>query len=365
MPEFMPALELNRRFYFECVKPVLDHHFPSLAHAAALIGYGSEVLGFDTAMSMDHNWYPRVYLFLQEKDDELISPIREMLSHELPHEFLGFSVDTIPSPDEPGTRHSRSKSEGLVDHMVVPTTLRDFVLDNLAWDIAEPLTPLDWLTLPSQVLRTMTAGAVYFDNIGELTRFRESLTWYPHDVWLFLMASTWDRIGQEEHLMPRAGFVGDEPGSAIIGSRLVRDIMSLCFLMEKQYAPYPKWFGSGFKQLACAEELTPILWNALQAENWELREQALVRAYEILVEKHNDLKITEPMQSRASSFHGRPFNVIHGDSIAHAISLQIADPQIKSISKKGLIGGIDQWCDNSELRSNVTQWRNALIKIYM
>ncbi|MGI2907120.1 DUF4037 domain-containing protein [Tolypothrix sp. VBCCA 56010] len=26
----------------------------------------------------------------------------------------------------------------------------------------------------------------------------------------------------------------------IIGARLVRDLMSLCFLMEKQYAPYTK-----------------------------------------------------------------------------------------------------------------------------
>ena len=113
----------------------------------------------------------------------------------------------------------------------------------------------------------MTAGAVYFDNVGELTRFRETLAWYPQDVWLYLMASIWDRIGQEEHLMPRAGFVGDELGSALIGSRLVRDIMSLCFLMEKQYAPYPKWFGSAFKKLACAEELSPILWSATNRRN--------------------------------------------------------------------------------------------------
>ncbi len=37
--------------------------------------------------------------------------------------------------------------------------------------------------------------------------------------------------------------IGDEVGSALIGSRLVRDIMRLCFLMEQTYAPYAKWFG--------------------------------------------------------------------------------------------------------------------------
>lgn len=360
----MPALELNRRFYFECVRPALDHHFPSLKHAAALIGYGSEVLGFDTAMSMDHNWYPRVYLFLQEKDHELVSPIREMLSLELPHEFLGFPVDSVPSPDEPGTRWMESKNEGPVDHMVTPLTLREFTLDNMAWDNSEPLSPVDWLTWPSQVLGTMTAGAVYFDNVGDLTRFRETLAWYPRDVWLYLMASVWDRIGQEEHLMPRAGFVGDELGSALIGSRLVRDIMSLCFLMEKQYAPYPKWFGSGFKQLACSEELSPILWNAQRAETWEKREKALCRTFEILVKKHNSLNLTEPMPELVSNFHGRPFMVIQGEVVAHSIARQITDPEVKRIAAKGFIGGIDQWSDNSELRSNLSQWRKGIRKLY-
>jgi hypothetical protein len=364
MPEFMPALELNRRFYFECVRPALDHHFPNLEHAAALIGYGSEVLGFDTAMSMDHNWYPRVYLFVQEKDRKFISPIREMLSRELPHEFLGFPVDSVESPDEPGTRWMESKSEGSVEHMVATLTLRDFAMDNLVWDISHPLSPIDWLTLTSQVLRTMTAGAVYHDNVGELTRFRETLAWYPRDVWLYLMASIWDRIGQEEHLMPRAGFVGDELGSAIIGSRLVRDIMSLCFLMEKQYAPYPKWFGSAFNQLECAEELSPILWEAQRAATWEERENPLCRAYEILVKRHNSLNIIEPNPAQVSNFHGRPFLVIHGDVVARSIARQITDPEIKRITAKGFIGGIDQWSDNSELRSNLSQWRNGVRNIY-
>ena len=364
MPEFMPALELNRRFYFERVRPALDHHYPNLEHAAALIGYGSEVLGFDTAMSMDHNWYPRVTLFVQEKDRGLISPIREMLRRELPHEFLGFPVDSVPSPDEPGTRWMESKSKGPVEHMVTPLTLREFAMDNLVWDISEPLSPIDWLTLPSQDLRTMTAGAVYFDNVGEVTRFRETLTWYPRDVWLYLMASTWDRIGQEEPLMPRAGFVGDKLGSALIGSRLVRDIMSLCFLMEKQYAPYPKWFGSAFNQLACAEELSPILWDAQRAATWKKREKALCRAYEILVKRHNSLNLTEPIPAQVSNFHGRPFMVIHGDVVAHSIARQITDPEVRRIVAKGLIGGIDQWSDNSELRSNLSQWRNGIRNIY-
>ena len=50
--EFIPGLELNRRFYFEAVRPILNKHFPSLSHTAAYIGTGSDVLGFDTLISI-------------------------------------------------------------------------------------------------------------------------------------------------------------------------------------------------------------------------------------------------------------------------------------------------------------------------
>jgi len=58
---FIPGLELSRRFYWEAVRPVLDAEFPGLRHSAALIGTGSEVLGFDTPMSSDHHWGPRTF----------------------------------------------------------------------------------------------------------------------------------------------------------------------------------------------------------------------------------------------------------------------------------------------------------------
>lgn len=46
---FIPGRELSRLFYREQVRPLLDASWPGLAHTAALIGPGSDVLGFDTA----------------------------------------------------------------------------------------------------------------------------------------------------------------------------------------------------------------------------------------------------------------------------------------------------------------------------
>jgi hypothetical protein len=63
MPVFVSGLNLSRRFFREVVRPLLANAFPAVRYAAALLGPGSEVLGFDTEMSVDHDWGPRVFVF--------------------------------------------------------------------------------------------------------------------------------------------------------------------------------------------------------------------------------------------------------------------------------------------------------------
>src|SRR5262245_19214173 len=45
---FVPGLSLAATTYREAVRPVLDASIPGLVHSAALLGSGSEVLGYDT-----------------------------------------------------------------------------------------------------------------------------------------------------------------------------------------------------------------------------------------------------------------------------------------------------------------------------
>ena len=167
---FLPGCELSRRFYWEAVRPLLDLHFPGLPHAAALIGPGSEVLGFDSELSMDHDWFPRVQLFLREEDTGLEAGIRQMLAGGLPHQFLGFPVDWVSYAPEPETRIMAARDEGPVQHGVVALTLRAACRQWLAWEPDRPPEPADWLTFPSQVLRSVTAGAVHHDGVGRADR---------------------------------------------------------------------------------------------------------------------------------------------------------------------------------------------------
>ncbi len=152
--------------------------------------------------------------------------------------------------------------------------------------------------------------------------------------------------------MGRAGEVGDEVGSALIGSRLVRDMMMLCFLMARRYAPYPKWFGTHFARLPIAATLIPILRQAQTASCWQEREKPLCRAYEILAEQHNALGLTEAIPAKASQFHGRPFQIIWGDRFADALISRITDPAVQAIAKRTRIGGIDQFSDSTDLLCN-------------
>lgn len=363
MNSFLPGRELCRRFYEESVAPLLGQHFPTLSYAAGLIGSGSDVPGFDTAMSMDHDWGPRLLLFLRDEDEPFIPAIDQMFRSHLPYTFLDFPVSVRESSIEPGTLHMQLALEGPVHHRIIIQTLRHFLQSQLAYDRDQPVSAADWLTFPAQRLLSFTSGAVYHDGIGELTAFRKQFAWYPYDVWLYLLAAGWQRIGQEEHLMPRAGFVGDELGSALIGSRLVRDCMYLCFLMEKRYAPYPKWFGTAFKHLACAKTLEPLLWRTQQAPTWQKREEAFSEVCSHLARMHNALGITETLPETTSPFFDRPFHVIHGDIFAQALLKTMDDPALLHLKTQRLIGSIDQWSDSTDLREAVS-WRQVLRKLY-
>ncbi len=74
MSEFLPGLRLAEIFYREAVAPILAGHYPGLTYSAALIGSGSDVLGFDTARSMDHEWGPRLQIFPGRRECGPVGP---------------------------------------------------------------------------------------------------------------------------------------------------------------------------------------------------------------------------------------------------------------------------------------------------
>jgi hypothetical protein len=111
--------------------------------------------------------------------------------------------------------------------------------------------------------------------------------------------------------------------------------------MERQYAPYSKWFGTAFSRLPCGAELIPILRQVLHAGNWQDREAALTTAYEAIAARHNALEITPPVALDVEQLWDRPFKVSWGD-FPTALLAQIQDPAVKEIAKRWPVGFIDQ-----------------------
>lgn len=347
MPKFIPGLKLCERFYLTQVRPILDEEFPNVRHSAALIGWGSEVLEFDTAISRDHHWGPRLLLFLDSRDySKLKHRISQSLSNNLPYEFMGYST-SFGKPQPNGVRHAVRITRGPVRHMVQIFTLKSFFEARLKFDPSTKIEVTDWLTFPQQRLLELVSGKVYHDGLGELQKIRSKLKFYPRDVWLYLLAAQWTKISQEEAFVGRTGDVGDELGSQVVAARLVREIMKLAFLMERQYAPYSKWLGTAFSKLKIGKKLIPVLQDVLLAKTWKTRERKLGQAYAILARQHNALKITKPLPTKVTKYYDRPYLVIHGDAFAGCIREAIRDPMVKRITPN--VGSIDQFIDSTDV----------------
>jgi hypothetical protein len=360
-PAFVPGLELAQALWTEGVAPVLAAEFAGLAHAAALIGRGSEVLGFDDETSTDHHWGPRLLLFLGADDcASRGEAIERALRERLPLRVRGWSTSFGP-PGPDGSRLLEEPESGRVNHRVEIWPLGGFFRAHLAWDPETAIETPDWLTFPQQALLSLTSGRVFHDELG-LEPIRARLAWYPRDVWLYLLASCWRRIAQDEHLVARAGLVGDEIGSRVIAARLTRDLVRLCFLLERRYAPYAKWLGSAFRGLACGNGFAPLLERVLAADDWPARERALCDAYRCAAGLQNASRIVEPLAEEPTPFHGRPFRVIHADRFSDALCARISDPALSELAKLPRIGSLDSWSDSTDLAH--PRWRRRLTALY-
>lgn len=361
MPNFIPGLELSRRFYNEVMRSLLESELGDIPYAAGLLGTGSDVLGFDTERSTDHEWGPRLFIFLPaDRVGELGPQLFERLRWTLPHSFYGFSVNFgAIQPD--GVRWMEEASSGPVEHKIDFRSTEQFLEWILGLSSVEQMSAVDWLISSEQALLEVTAGDVFHDGIGTITRARAVLDYYPDDVWRYLLAAQWKRISQQEPFVGRTGEVGDELGSAVIGADLVRDVMHLAFLIERRYAPYSKWFGTAFARLALAPELSPYLQHALSASDWQEREAALGKAYRVLATAHNRLGITAEMPVETSRFHDRPFHVIHGELFAEAIRAGITDEAVLKLPEG--VGAVDQWIDSTDVLSRAER-RQKLRSLY-
>lgn len=329
MADFVPSLQLNAAFYEQVVRRLVGDR----PHSAALLGWGSDVLGYDTARSPDHGWGPRLQVFVGPDD---VVGVRQVVESSLPETFGGWPV-----------------RYGWDDHAVRAhvevTTLGDWLRHHLGIGADDEPDAVDWLVMPQQLLLGVTGGAVYHDGLGRLAELRRRLAWYPAPVERWLVACQWRRIAQEEAFVGRAAEVGDELGARLVAARLVRELVRLAFLLARRYWPYSKWLGTAFAQLDDPDGLGGSLSGALEATDRATREAALVEASETLARRQNTSGWSTEVDPTARPFHGRPYRVIGADRLVDACLAAVADPWLRSLP---LVGSIDQLVDSTDVLSD-------------
>lgn len=359
MTTFIAGLRLCAAFHREAVRPLLTKGFPSLRYAAARVGPGSDVLGFDTPRSADHDWGPRLDLFLSADDVQRYGEqISGMLAERLPKSFHGWSTHFEP-PD--ARVRVMAPTDGPVAHRVVVTDVASWSRNQLGFDATRGVTTMDWLAAPGQRLAEVTGGEVFHDSVGDLTHLREQLAWYPDDVWRYLLACQWLRIGEEEPFVGRTAEVDDELGSRVVAARLSREVMRLCLLLARRYPPYGKWLGTAFSNTSGTERIAAALTAALGAErDPEGRQGALCEAYEAAGAWQNSLRLADPVDPSRRPFFDRPYSVVDAARYATALLARIDDPYLASMPP---VGSIDQFVDSTAALTNPALARSLMAAV--
>lgn len=300
---------------------------------------GSEVLGYDDALSADHNYGPDVQIFLDETDfSDVARPIIDALDHELPDTFEGWPV-RFPARTRPPHAVER---QGMLwsEHGVEFYTLSAWCKRFLQGPFDQPLSWRDWLSCPEHFFLLVTAGQVFRDDTGALSRLRQYFDGFPRDVWLYKLSVQWGRIAEERAHVGRAGSVGDEIGSRVIAARMVEHLMRLAMLLERRFCPYSKWLGTAFRELGCASALSPLLDKVLKAGCWQEREVCLYDACAFLANLQLEKDVPGALPPTPGDLHGRPFRFVDTQQISDGIRDAIDSEEIRNLHG---LGGADQF----------------------
>ncbi len=356
MSDTIQGKPLCRGFFFDHAKSIIEETCPHLSYSAGLLGYGSDVLGYDDAMSRDHMWGPRFYLFLRPEDMAYRKPLMDAFSRKLPYTYRGFSVHfTAPDPNDNGVRHAQSITEGPVSPLIFITTFDDYLTEQLGRADLSSLTPAMWLSFSEHRLLSLVSADWYADGL-DCGRRLDTLRFYPDPVKRYLIASQWDTIASEQAFMRRCGDCGDEIGSRLVCGRIAERLMRLCFLYRETYAPYSKWFGTAFGRLDVNPAIGQALAEAFSAKDMEEREARLIEAQLCTAVLHNESGLTAPVDVQAEDYYGRPIRVIFADKLAEAVTDTLVGTALAGVPLFGSfsqVGGLSALSDEVDCHPHV------------
>lgn len=354
---FIPGLELSRRLA-KALEPGLRSAFPDLPLALAFIGPGSDVLGFDTSRSMDHDWGPRVSVVVPSPEIDMVRRRFDELSDMLlPSEIAGFPTRVSWHPDDTAKLDATGS-----EHRVHITSVERLIQSTLSIDGLDRMNDAVWLSTPMQSLLEITAGEVFLDDTGELTDLRNKLAFYPDHILRFQLAGLWMRVSQVQPFIGRCFEVGDQVGAETVLLGIVRDFMRIGLLQSRRYAPYAKWLGTAFARSEVVKHVSSDLDAAVQNPgNYAVLEVALNRAGSELIRQLNSLELIPEIDQHAFQFWDRPYMVLPAERIALLLKESVAGSGLHRFDQ--VLGGIDVITDSTDALTS-SDYRKAVRRMF-
>ena len=207
------GLELGRELAHQVAQDI-ELNLPDLAPymCLALVGTGSECLGFDDAISEDHDFTKRCQLFLP-------ADIYETNKERLQSYFKNYAYGTV---------QIECISKFYQRYTLYPEG---------------PQCEKEFRRVPQDLLCTATNGEVFLDNFGSFTHIRQRLlAYYPEDIRLRKIAYELNQLAQSgQYNLPRMLQRGDTIAASLALHQFVHHYMLLVHLFNKSYAPFYKW----------------------------------------------------------------------------------------------------------------------------
>ncbi len=240
----MKGLELARRFFDECGRPMLETQFAGVLPyiAVGLVGSGSECYGYDDDISRDHDFEPAFCIFIPDEDvvDRKVEFELERAYAKLPKEFVGLKRSCVSAVG--GNRH------GVI-------RMGDFFASKTGSRNGE-LSAYDWLNIPEYSLLEATNGEIFADNYGLFTKIRNKLSYFPEDIRLKKLAGNLLLMGQSgQYNYNRCIQRGETAAAQLAVTEFVKNAMNVVFLLNKKYMPYYKWSFRALRELPILSEL--------------------------------------------------------------------------------------------------------------
>ena len=222
--------EKNRRFYEMYVAELIHERVSEYEDriAVGIAGEGSDCLGYDDAISRDHDFGTGVCLWLTDEDMARFGQALSEAYNEL-----------VDSAERSYLTKRLRERRGVM-------TIHDFYSNILRIDCDTEgcrMTEDEWYRLDHSCLKTATNGEIFRDDLGAFTAFRKYLlNYYPDRVWRLRIAEQLHEYASSFQVnYARCMTRGDTVAAELCRAKGIQAAMDLFFLLRREYPPYYKW----------------------------------------------------------------------------------------------------------------------------